>query len=354
MSVLDLARAEVRALQAYSSARMESGAAGLMLNANESPWRLDSDTLGLNRYPDPQPRELCARLAELYSASRDQVLVGRGSDEAIDLLVRAFCRPGRDAIAICPPTFGMYAVCAGVQGAAVQSLPFGKQFSLDVPAMLSALSPAVKLLFVCSPNNPTGGLVPMADFQRLARRLAGQTLVVVDEAYIEFADGDSAAKLLDAHSNLAVLRTLSKAWALAGARVGTLLAHAEVIALLRRIMPPYPLPLPSVAAAMAALDGEGERRMQERVRKIVFERERLSRELARLPGVRTVYPSQANFVTVLLDDAATTWQALAAQSIVVRDVSHYPGMANCLRITVGTPEENSRLLEAMSRLAEVA
>lgn len=354
MSVLDLARAEVRALQAYSSARMEARPAEVMLNANESPWCLDGDSLGLNRYPEPQPEQLCARLGALYGVRPEQLLVGRGSDEAIDLLVRAFCRPGRDAIAICPPTFGMYAVCAAVQGAAVQSLACGADFRLDVTAMLSTLSPAVKLLFVCSPNNPTGDLVPLADIAQLAANLADRALVVVDEAYIEFADSPSAASLLAEYPNLAVLRTLSKAWALAGARIGSLLADAGVIALLRRIMPPYPLPLPSVTAAMAALGGDGEQRMQRRARKLASERERLRCALERLPGVRAVYPSQANFVTVRLDDATAIWHALAAQGIVVRDVGRYPQLANCLRISVGTPEENSRLLDALAQRAEVA
>ncbi len=354
MNVLDLARAEIRALKPYSSARTEAGAAAVMLNANESPWCSEGDTLGLNRYPDPQPPELCKRLAALYGVRPGQLLLGRGSDEAIDLLVRAFCRPGLDAIAISPPTFGMYAVCAGVQGAIVQTMPFEDDFRLSPATLLATLAPSVKLLFVCSPNNPTGGLVPLADIERLAAGLAGRALVVVDEAYIEFANGKSAACLLAECPNLAVLRTLSKAWALAGARVGALLAQAEVIALLRRIMPPYPLPLPSVVAAMAALAGSGERRMRQRVRIIVAERERLARELAGLPGVLHVFPSQANFLTVRVRDAAATRNALAGQGIVVRDVSHYPHLANCLRISIGTPQENTRLLAALARQAEVA
>jgi len=355
MSVLDLARPEIRALTPYSSARMEAGAAAVMLNANESPWPPPGDDgCALNRYPDPQPAALRARLAQLYGVREDQLLVGRGSDEAIDLLVRAFCRPGRDAIAISPPTFGMYAVCAGVQDATVETLPLDGAFRLDVDAVLAGLSDAVKLVFVCSPNNPTGGLVPLADIQRLAAALADRALVIVDEAYLEFAEADSAATVLDRHANLGVLRTLSKAWALAGARIGCLLADPEVIGLLRRIMAPYPLPTPSVRAALAALDADGERRMHERTATLVSERESLATALSGLSGIRRVYPSRANFLTVSLDDAAGAYRTLAAQGIVVRDVGRYPGLAGCLRFSIGTPEENAHLLEALSRFAEAA
>lgn len=354
MSVLDLARPELRTLTPYSSARMEAGAAAVMLNANESPWPAAVGSQALNRYPDPQPAALRARLAQLYGVRDEQVLVGRGSDEAIDLLVRAFCRPGVDAVAISPPTFGMYAACARVQGADVVSLPLGADFRLDADAVLAGLPPAVKLVFVCSPNNPTGGVVPLTAIERLATALAGRALAIVDEAYIEFAAAGSAATLLDRHPNLGVLRTLSKAWALAGARIGTLLASPEVIDLLRRIMPPYPLPTPSVRAALEALDDGGRRLTAERVAATVAERERLAAALAQMPGVRTVYPSRANFLTASLDDAAGAYRALVAQGIVVRDVGRYPGLDGCLRFSVGTPEENSRLLEALARIAEAA
>ncbi|GAB3036213.1 histidinol-phosphate transaminase [Oleiagrimonas citrea] len=355
MSVLDLARPEVRALTPYSSARMEAQGASIMLNANESPWPpAGDDGQGLNRYPDPQPVALRERLAELYGVRPDQLLVGRGSDEAIDLLVRAFCRPGVDAIAVSPPTFGMYAVCAGVQGAAVETLPLDTDFGLDVDAVLAGLSPAVKLLFVCSPNNPTGGLVPQVDIARLASALDGRALVIVDEAYIEFAEAESTSALLAQHANLGVLRTLSKAWALAGARIGALLADAEVIALLRRIMPPYPLPTPCVQAAMAALDEAGRIQTRERIATTIAERERMATILLKVPGVRAVHPSRANFLTVSLDDAQGVYRALLAQGIVVRDVGRYPGLAGCLRFSIGTPEENARLLDALNRCAEAA
>lgn len=350
MSVLDLARPEIRALTPYSSARMEAATASVMLNANESPWPPAGGAgQALNRYPAPQPEAMCTRLAELYEVNSNQLLLGRGSDEAIDLLVRAFCRPGRDAILTCPPTFGMYAVCAGVQGADVVRVPLDEAFALDADAVLAAVTPSVKLLFLCSPNNPTGSLVPRDTIERLASALADHALVIVDEAYIEFADATSAATLLSRHANLGVLRTLSKAWALAGARIGALLADPEVVALLRRIMPPYPLPTPCVRAAMQALDAVGEQRMRARVAVIRGERERLRAALQALPDVRAVLPSRANFLTVHFDDAGERCRALARQGIVVRDVGHYPGLANCLRISIGSPGENTRVLDALTR-----
>lgn len=348
MSVLDLARADIRALQPYSSARMEASGGQVFLNANESAWTPMGDLgLGCNRYPEPQPAELVATLAELYGVRRDQLLVGRGSDEAIDLLVRAFCRAGEDAIVIQPPTFGMYSVCAKIQGAAVLEVPLSPDFSLDVDTLLAAVTPAVKLVFVCTPNNPTGQVLSRGDIERLLRGLAGRALLVVDEAYVEFADSGSVAELIDQYEYLAVLRTLSKAWALAGVRIGTLLADAQVIALLRRIMPPYPLPLPCVDAALLALSGWGRVNAREHV-DIVREQRVLMRErLLRLPSVRDVLPSQANFLTVRFDDAGEMYRRLLGDGVVVRDVRRYPNLHDALRITIGTPKENARVLAVL-------
>lgn len=354
MKVVELARPEVRALTPYSSARMEADGTSVMLNANELPWSPGCDIPGLNRYPDPQPAALRASLAKLYGVDIEQVLIGRGSDEVIDLLVRAFCRPGVDTIAICPPTFGMYAVCAGVQGAGVELLPLGADFSFNADAVLAGLSSSVKLVFVCSPNNPTGGLVPLVAIEHLADTLADRALVIVDEAYIEFSGADSAATLLDRYPNMCVLRTLSKAWALAGARIGSLLADKQVIRLLRRIMPPYPLPTPCIQAALKSLDADGQSLTRDRVAVIVAERERVAAALEKIPGVCKVYPSYANFLAVSLCDAAGVYMALSAQGIVTRDVGRYPGLAGCLRFSIGTPEENSRLLKALAQYAETA
>ncbi|HEX7325172.1 MAG TPA: aminotransferase class I/II-fold pyridoxal phosphate-dependent enzyme, partial [Rhodanobacteraceae bacterium] len=238
MNVLDLARPEIRALAAYSSARMEARGGSICLNANESPWPPFGSSANWNRYPDAQPAALVQRLADLYAVKPDEVLVGRGSDEGIDLLVRAFCTAYRDAILISPPTFGMYAVCARAQGAGVIEVPLRRDFSVDTDALLAAITPAVKLVFVCAPNNPTGAAVARGTILRLAAALDGRALLVVDEAYVEFAapKADSVATAIARHPNLVVLRTLSKAYALAGVRIGALLAAAPIVALLRKLM----------------------------------------------------------------------------------------------------------------------
>lgn len=347
-SVLELARADIRVLQPYSSARMEASGGQVLLNANESAWAPHGDAgASWHRYPEPQPAALLQALAALYGVRREQLLVGRGSDEAIDLLVRAFCRAGTDAILIQPPTFGMYAVCARIQQAAVIEVPLAADFALDVDAVLSAVSPAVKLVFVCAPNNPTGAPVPLATVERLAQALAGRALLVVDEAYVEFADGGSAAGLLDRYEHLAVLRTLSKAWALAGARIGCLLAHPQVIGLLRRIMPPYPLPTPCVEAALAALSPSGQAAARDRIAIVRAERARMAVALHRLPGVREVLASRANFLAVRFEDAGIVHRRLLDAGIVVRDVRRYPGLGDALRITLGTPAQNDRVLAVL-------
>ncbi len=349
MSVLDLARPEIRTLQPYSSARMEAAGGQIMLNANESAWEPMGDAgAGCNRYPDPQPEALLQPMASLYGVEREQLFVGRGSDEAIDLLVRAFCRAGQDAIIIQPPTFGMYAVSARIQNAAVIEVPLASDFSLDVQALLAAVTPAVKLVFICTPNNPSGRSIPRADIVQIAQALTGKALLVVDEAYVEFSDEGSVADLIGRYDNLAVLRTLSKAWALAGARIGSLLANAEVIALIRRIMPPYPLPSPCIAAAVAELSPSGQATARENIAIVREQRETMRAALCRLSGVREVLPSDANFLAVRFDDAGTIYQRLLQAAIVVRDIRRYPQLQDALRITIGTPEENARVLTVLN------
>lgn len=351
MSVLALARAELLALKPYSSARMEAGPAAVMLNANESPYLpFDGDALALNRYPEPQPAGLIERLAGYWGVRPAQVFLGRGSDEAIDLLVRAFCRAGEDAVLVSPPTFGMYRVAAGVQGARVVEVPLRAEagFALDLDGVIQAeLEHPCKLVFVCAPNNPTGGDVALATIGELARALQDRALVVVDEAYVEYAARASAASLLDAHPNLVVLRTLSKAWGLAGARVGALLAAPEITGLLRRIMAPYPLPTPCVAAALAACAPAAASARAAHVAGTIGERARVAAALAAHSAVRELWPSAANFLVFRVDDAHATWQALVARGVVVRDVSHYLGLAGCLRVSIGAPDENEAFLAAL-------
>lgn len=352
MSVLDLARPELLALKPYSSARLEAGRAQVMLNANESPEpAFAGDELALNRYPDPQPAALLEKLAVAFGVRPTQVYAGRGSDEAIDLLTRAFCRAGQDAVLVSPPTFGMYAVAAGVQGAAVVSVPLAasRDFALDSAAVIAAAQASpVKLVYVCTPNNPTGRAVPRAEVLGLVKALAGRCLVVVDEAYGEYADEPSLADALGSHPNLAVLRTLSKAYGLAGARIGVLLAAPEIIGLMRRIMAPYPLPTPSVDAALRAFSPEATTTRVARIARTRAERGRIATALAALPGVRRVWPSDANFVVFRVDGASTVWRRLADAGVLIRDVSHYLGLADVLRVSIGLPEENDRFLAALA------
>jgi histidinol-phosphate aminotransferase len=321
------------------------------LHANELPWRSgdDASEAGLNRYPEPQPRALVEQLGRLYEQPAGNVLVTRGSDEAIDLLTRAFCRAGSDQILVCPPTFGMYAVAARIQGAGVVRVPLAQArgFEFDLDAVLAACSPGVKLVYVCSPNNPTGNLIPEQTIVRLTEALVGRALVVVDEAYIEFAGVASNARLLARHPWLVVLRTLSKAYGLAGARCGTVLAHADIIALLRRIVEPYNLTQLSIEAVLRALRAPERAATDERVALIRSERAMLAAALSRSSSVIRVWPSAANFLLVEFDSPQMAFDRACAAGLLVRDVRRHPGLARALRITVGTPEQNQRLISAL-------
>jgi histidinol-phosphate aminotransferase len=343
-----LARPDIVALKPYEHASWEPGLE--RLHANELPWRPadDDSAAGLNRYPEPQPRALVARLAQLYSVSPAAVLVGRGSDEAIDLLIRAFCRAGRDAILVCPPTFGMYAVCARIQGAEVAQAPLlaAHGFALDEQALLERCGPSVKLVFLCSPNNPTGNLLDEAAILRLAHRLAGRALLIVDEAYIEFAHRPSLARLHAQLPNLAILRTLSKAYGLAGARCGALIADPEVIALLRKVIPPYAIAQPTLEAVLQRLTPQAIAASRANLEVLLAQRQRLLTSLPRLARITRVWPSAANFVLVELDDAGDALARAREARLLVRDARGYPGLGRALRVTVGTPEQNGRLLEA--------
>jgi histidinol-phosphate aminotransferase len=349
--LLHLARPDLLDLEPYAHAAWEPSLE--RLHANESPWRIlgDNSTAGLNRYPEPQPRELVSALASLYAVEEDSVLIGRGSDEAIDLLVRGFCRAGHDAVMIFPPTFGMYAVAARIQGAGVLEVPLrlDDDFRLDVDEALRHWRAGVKIVFVCSPNNPTGTLIPVPAIERLCAALDGKALVVVDEAYLEFADGAGVLPTRALHPNLVILRTLSKAFALAGARCGTLIAHPALVSFLRRMIPPYALPTPTIEAALKALEAPSRLHARSRIAQIVAERERVATALRALPAVRRVWPSAGNFLLVAFVDAARALQSAIEAGLLVRDVRRHRGLANCLRITIGTSAQNHRLLDAVRR-----
>lgn len=347
--VTQLARPEIVALKAYEHAVWEPELE--RLHANELPWRsfADESLAGLNRYPEPQPQALVERLASLYGVAPESVLVGRGSDEAIDLLVRGFCRAGQDSVVICPPTFGMYSVAARIQGADVVTVPLRAEadFALDERAVLDKCTPNVKLVFLCSPNNPTGNLLSEDAIVSLTRALEGRAVVVVDEAYIEFSGAQSLARRICDLPQLAVLRTLSKAYALAGARCGTLIADPEVVKLLRKVIPPYAIAQLSMEAVLKVLEPAQLAVSKVRLATIISERERMLAVLAKFPNITRVWPSASNFVLAEFADVPLALARSRGAHLLIRDVRGYPGLGRCLRITIGSPEQNNRLLEAL-------
>ncbi len=355
----EIARPEIRALRAYEHAVWEPGL--VRLHANESPWRSHADPSleGLNRYPEPHPHQLTAALAELYGVPADRVLAGRGSDEAIDLLIRCYCRAGQDAVVVCPPTFGMYSVAARIQGAIVREAPLLPQagFQLDAAALqaLAGDAPAaagtLKLVFLCSPNNPTGNRLDSAVILALARALEGRALLVVDEAYVEFAQAPSLVAQLAERPGLVVLRTLSKAHGLAGARCGVAIAHPEVIALLRKVIQPYAITQLTIEAVFAALQPEARARAAQRIATLQRERTRVAAALQTLPGVQRVWPSDANFLLVQFADAGAALERARAAGLLLRDLRGSGTLGQALRISVGSPEQNDRLLAALKGAA---
>jgi histidinol-phosphate aminotransferase len=354
-----LLREDLRAFAGYRSARSDVLRGEVWLNANESPSAAASDVDGLlRRYPDPQPQALRDALAGLYGVPASQLLATRGSDEGIDLLLRAFCVPGQGAIVIAPPVFGMYAVCALLHGARVVEVPAsdgGDGWRCDLDAMAdAALANFATLVFVCNPGNPTGEAVADADIERLAKRLRGKALVVVDGAYAEYADAANTTGLLPGNDNLVLLRTLSKAHALAGARIGSVIGSEELVAMLKRCQAPYPLAQPAVQAAQAALAPQAVARATRAAAQLRSERERLRDALQGGPGVRRVYPSQGNFLLVRFDDAQAAFDALLASGVVVRDMRATPGLDDALRISIGTPEQNQRVLASLAVARQAA
>jgi histidinol-phosphate aminotransferase len=347
VSILSLARPEILSLKAYAHASWDP--AFERLHANELPWRAETDrsVAGLNRYPEPHPHVLAQRLAELYAVPVEQLLPGRGSDESIDLLVRGFCRAGVDNVVICPPTFGMYAVAARIQGAEVREVPLlpERGFALDTPRVLAACDAHTKIVFLCSPNNPTGNAMEPAAIEQLLVALANRSLVVVDEAYIEFSGDASLTAALARFPNLVVLRTLSKAFGLAGARVGSLIAAAEIVALLTKVIPPYSIPQLTIEAVLATLAAPQLAVQRERVAQIRAERERLRAALANRKSVQKIWPSVANFLLIDFADAQAVLGAARTAKLLIRDMRNVS--PHSLRVSVGSPEQNDRLIRSI-------
>jgi histidinol-phosphate aminotransferase len=339
MTIKHLIRPNILALTPYSSARSEyKGRADIFLDANESPY----DT-GYNRYPDPLQWKLKNKVGALKGIAPENIFLGNGSDEAIDLLIRIFCEPGRDRILTLPPTYGMYQVSADIANVGVQGILLDQRFQPAVSDILQAADEHAKLLFLCSPNNPTGNSFPLAVIRELSDGFPG--IVVVDEAYIDFSNQPSCLRLLDEFPNLVVLQTLSKAWGLAGIRLGMAFASEEIIGLLNKVKPPYNLNQLTQETALQAL--EAPERQAEQVREILGQRTLLAQYLSGLEFVQRIHPSDANFLLVQVDGPQAVYRFLAQRGIIVRDRSSAPRCEGCLRITVGRPEENEQLFRAL-------
>ncbi len=340
-----LVRPNILRLKPYSSARSEfAGEAEVFLDANENAFGSPAGN-GYNRYPDPLQKELKALIGLTNGLASEQMFVGNGSDEAIDLLFRIFCEPGRDEAIVCPPTYGMYRVSADINDVGVREIHLTSDFQLNVEAVLQAVSELTKLIFICSPNNPTGNLMRRTDIEQLLENFNG--IVVIDEAYIHFAAEPSMIAELENYPNLVVLQTFSKAWGMAGLRVGMAFASAGIVALMNAVKPPYNVSGIAQRAVSEALADKDS--VEDWISRTLTERERLVIELGKLSFVRTIYPSDANFILVRTDNARGNYKYLIEQKIVVRDRSNIQLCDGSLRITVGTEAENDRLIEAMGR-----
>ena len=356
--VLKLVRKNILNLTPYSTARDEyKGTLGIFLDANENPYP-DGEGGGFNRYPDPAQRELKSLLSEIKGVAPEQIFIGNGSDEAIDLAFRVLCEPREDNAIAIAPSYGMYRVAAAINDVEMREVQLREDFSLDVEALLAAADGHSKLLFLCSPNNPSGNLFPREQIEELLAKFAG--VVVLDEAYIDFADGENASFLrdLDRYPNLIVLQTLSKAWGMAGLRLGLAFGTREVMDIFARVKYPY-----NVSAAVQRLVAErlgDPDKVAAQIAEIKSERIRVMAALEASPAIEKVFPSDANFVLVrttgdprcephgqicYAKNARKLYEKLISEGIIVRDRSRIRGCEGCLRITIGTPEENTKLIE---------
>lgn len=342
MEIANLVRPNIRKLVPYSSARSEfKGKAEVFLDANENPFET-----GLNRYPDPLQWKLKAAISQLKGVPAEQIFLGNGSDEAIDLVVRIFCEPRQDHILILPPTYGMYQVSADIADVGIRSVSLTPDFQPDVEAILAAADEHSKILFICSPNNPTGNDVELERIRSLCAQFKG--VVVVDEAYIDFSNQTSCTSLLAEFPNLIVLQTFSKAWGMAGIRLGMAFASLEIIQLFNKVKPPYNINQLTQQIALEALETSQDD-YRHLLSTLLSERERLIQGLGELKFVEKIFPSDANFILVKMDDPNGTYQYLVEEGIIVRNRNSVHLCAGSLRITVGRPEENDALLTALNK-----
>lgn len=338
-----IVRKNILKLKPYSSARDEfQGTASVYLDANENPY---PDSL-FNRYPDPHQLKLKQCISEIKNIPIDQIFLGNGSDEPIDLLIRAFCEPGIDNVLIPQPTYGMYTVSAEINNVEIKTVKLTPDFDLDVTVILDAVDTNTKLIFLCSPNNPSGNLLSFEKVKQIISGFSG--LVIVDEAYIDFTSYPGFLPLLKQYSNLVVLQTLSKAWGLAAIRLGMCFASKDILNVLNNIKPPYNISLLSQNAAVEGLQKVNQKNVW--VKEIISQREWLANELTKIKAIIKVYPSDANFLLVKILNAREVYNQLVSRGIIVRDRSNVILCDDCLRITVGTPFENQTLLKELNTL----
>ena len=325
------------------------------MNANESPYRAlgDKTVRGLNIYPPPRPWALRDRLAAHYAVPDEEILVTRGSSEAIDVLIRAFCAAGKDEILVCPPTFDMYRLYAGIQGAKVVEVPLRRDsdlrldFSMNTEGVIEALNDRTKLIFICSPNNPTGCSMTVSDIDAICAATRGRSLVILDEAYLEFSDRPSFRSLQKDHDHLVILRTLSKFVSLAGVRCGALIGTPKLVEFLGSVLPPYTFPTPSIELVLEALSEASLKFSKERIALLRNERTRLARGLVNIPTITRVWPSDANFVLIETTTRDRITEKARGGGILLRTFGEQKSLEQCVRITVGRPEENDLLLEVL-------
>ena len=340
MNLENLIRENVKKMSPYSSARDEFEQFTkqmIYLDANENPF-----TNGINRYPDPHHRELKAIIADKNNVSKDNIILGNGSDEVLDLIFRAFCEPNRDNIITLPPTYGMYGVLADINAVQNREVLLNEEFQPNVDAILNAVDANTKIIFLCSPNNPTGNSFTDSSVIKILNQFKG--LVVLDEAYIDFTEDESWLSVLNDFPNLIITQTLSKAYAMAGLRVGILYASREIITILNKIKPPYNINELSQETAIKKLN---QSTMPAQVKKIITERKRLENALSRCSFIEKVFPSEANFILIKVDDANFRYQQFLENGVVVRNRSNQPLCENCLRISVGTKEETEQIIELL-------
>lgn len=352
MDINKLQRENIKNLRPYSTARDEyKGQASVFLDANENSYGspltgTGSTAKNYNRYPDPLQLDLKDAIGKIKGVPIENTFLGNGSDEAIDLLFRAFCEPGQDNVIILPPTYGMYEVSAGINNVEVRKVNLLPSFQLDLDGIAEAIDENTKLIFICSPNNPTGNSIIRTDIETVLANFNG--LVVIDEAYINYAKQRTFIKELTEYPNLVILQTFSKAWGLAALRLGMAFAARPVIDVLNKVKPPYNINQATQDIALNAL--QNIEQVNGWIKTTVAERESLSEELAALPMVKKVYPSDANFILIEVEDALNTYNSLVDEGIIVRDRSKVTLCEGCLRITIGTPEENKTLLNTLKTL----